>query len=114
MTKAPTLMIAAGLAIAGAVAASVPAAAQDGRVPEITVRPFADGPGGTGYYGPYGRDLPGVYMLSNTRLPDTTPTITRGQVKLSSKLQIANEFSYNNPLPILDAWHGTLSGGWAF
>jgi hypothetical protein len=35
-------------------------------------------------------------------------------VKLTSKLQVANEFSYNNPLPFLDAWHGTLSGGWAF
>ena len=114
MSKATTGLIAAGIAIAGAVAASLPAAAQDRQVPQITVTPFADGPGGTGYYGPYGRDLPGVYMLNNTFLPDTTPTISRGQVKLPGGLQVANQFSYSNPLPILDAWHGTLSGGWAF
>ena len=116
MTRITTLMIAAGIAVSATAGAMVPAAAQDGRIPQITVTPFDQGgPGGTGYYGPYGRELPGVYMLNNTLLPDTTPTINQGQVKLSSKRIIENRLSYDhNPLPFLDQWHGTQSSGWAF
>lgn len=116
MSRTAKLMIAAGIAVSAAAVAVAPAAAQEGRIPQITVTPYDQGgPGGTGYYGPYGRDLPGVYMLSNTTLPDTTPTINQGQVKLSSRRIIENRLSYShNPLPFLDQWHGTQSAGWAF
>lgn len=101
----------AGLAAIASVAGAVGAAAQERPIPQITVTPF--GPGGTGYYGAYGRSLPGVYMLTNSGLP-VTPSINRGQVKLPGDDVIADRYTYNGPLPFLDAWHGTIGPGFPF
>lgn len=98
----------AGLLIMGSAGA---ACAQD--IPSITVRPLYDGAGGSAYVGPYGRNLPGVSMFAG-RVDPTTPDILDGGIRLSSGMKIVNENSYNQPLPFLDSWHGTLGGGFRF
>ena len=95
------------LALALAFAAG-PALAQDRDVPEIVVTP--SGPGGTGSYGAYGRDLPGVYMLSGSGLP-VTPDVDDGRVPLPGNAIISQRYTYQQPLPTLDAWHGTQGPG---
>jgi hypothetical protein len=96
-----------------AAASAGPAIAQD--VPEITVRPLDDGRGGgTAYVGPYGRDLPGVSMFSGRAVPGTTPLFADGGVKIPSRQKIPAEYTHQDPLPPLDAWHGTLSPGFPF
>ncbi|XWN31948.1 MAG: hypothetical protein ROR55_02185 [Devosia sp.] len=101
------------LAVASVLAMMGTAIAQD--IPQITVRPLDDGRGtGPVYYGPYGRDLPGVSMFAGRAAP-ATPDFAQGGVKLPSGNKIANEYTYSRrPLPPLDAWHGTLSPGFAF
>ncbi len=112
MKTTPTMIRAAAVAalLAPALAAA-PASAQDRQVPEITVTP--SGPGGTGNYGAYGRQLPGVYMLTNNGLP-TTPTINEGQVRLPNNEVLVNRYTYQRTLPWLDAWHGTIGPGIPF
>ncbi|MCF3933954.1 hypothetical protein L1787_11050 [Acuticoccus sp. M5D2P5] len=88
------------------------AAAQD--IPSITVRPYADGGAGQGYVGPYGRNLPGVAMLSG-RAASFTNLAAFGGVPVPSRQKIENEASYNpSRLPILDGYQGTLSDGFPF
>lgn len=109
MTTIRTSLLAA--AAVAMLASLAPASAQDGSIPEITVTP--SGPGGTGYYGAYGRDLPGVYMLNRGELP-TGADIDSGHVKLPTGGLISNAYTYQNPnppLPWLDAWHGTQGPG---
>lgn len=89
--------------------------AQD--VPSITVRPMYNGAYGSGsgsaYVGPY-RDLPGVSMFAGRAVP-VTSSLANGGVKLTDGTKIANEYTYGpRPLPILDAYHGTLSPGIPF
>jgi hypothetical protein len=93
------------------VGVATPTLAQD--VPEITVRPLDDGRGGDAYVGPYGRDLPGVSMFSG-RAAGLTPSFPDGDVKIPSRQKIPAEYTYQDPLPPLDAWHGTLGGGIPF
>ncbi len=81
-------------------------------VPEITVTP-RNGLGGSTYVGPYGPDLPGVYMFSG-RADLASPDLTTGGRPIPSLQKIPSEYSYQNPLPILDSWHGTLGGGIPF
>jgi len=83
-----------------------PALAQD--VPEITVRPQ-----GQGYVGPYGADLPGVAMFAGREAPPP-PLFAEGGVPIPSRQRIPQEYTYQDPLPPLDAWHGTLSPGIPF
>jgi hypothetical protein len=89
------------------------AMAQD--LPVITIRPYGDSRIGDGaYVGPYGRDLPGVYMFQRSS-PGTTPVFADGGVKVPTYQRIENELTYSqSELPILDAWHGTLSPGIPF
>lgn len=84
--------------------------------PVITLRPLGEGAIGDGaWVGPYGRDLPGVYMFRNRSVPGTTPVFADGGVKVPTYQQIENELTYSqSELPILDAWHGTLSPGFPF
>ncbi|WMS43989.1 hypothetical protein RDV64_06235 [Acuticoccus sp. MNP-M23] len=98
----------AGLLILGSAGAAV---AQD--IPSITVRPLYGDTGGSAYVGPYGRNLPGVSMFAG-RVDPTTPDILTTGIKPPSGMKIVNENIYNQPLPILDAWHGTLGGGFRF
>lgn len=98
----------AGLLVLGTIGA---AHAQD--VPQITVRPF-DARDGTGYVGPYGRELPGVSMFAGRAAP-VTPNTYDGGVPIPSLQKIPSEYTYQSrPLPILDAWHGTLGPGFPF
>lgn len=95
------------LATAGAVMAQ--------QVPSITVRPPQDGgTGDGGYVGPYGRNLPGVSMFAGRAAP-ATPTLAYGGVALPTRQKIEDELIYSqSELPVLDAWHGTLSPGIPF
>ena len=81
----------------------------------ITVTPYGNGAGGSGaYVGPYGRDLPGVAMFRGR----TSPVASRfadGGIAVPTRQKIENEHTYSqSELPILDAYHGTLSPGFAF
>lgn len=87
-------------------AVAMPALAQD--VPEITVFPRGDA-----YVGPYGRDLPGVSMFRGRAAPPP-PLFADGGVKLPTYQKIENEYTYDDPLPPLDGWHGTLGDGIPF
>lgn len=98
-----------GLALLASMA--VPAAAQD--IPEITVRPLDRGIGDNAYVGPYGRQLPGVSMFAGRAVP-VSPDFAEGGVPLPSRQRISQEYTYQDPLPVLDGWHGTLSRGFAF
>lgn len=82
-------------------------------VPQITVTPRNDGGGGGAYVGPYGPDLPGVYMFAG-RVDPVTPNLNTGGRAIPSGQKIPNEYTYQNPLPFLDSWHGTLGGGIPF
>ena len=106
----PRIPILLAAAIAAAATAG-PAFAQSRDVPQITVTP--SGPGGSGYYGAYGRSLPGVYMLTNSGLP-VSPNPNLGQVPLPNNDVIINRYTYDQPLPTLDAWHGTIGPGIPF
>lgn len=81
----------------------------------VTVRPYGDGAGGSGaYVGPYGRQLPGVFMFRGRAVP-VTPSFADGGVKVPSYQKIENEQTYSqSELPILDGWHATLSNGLPF
>ncbi|WP_146619864.1 hypothetical protein [Acuticoccus sediminis] len=80
----------------------------------ITVRPYGDGAGGSGYVGPYGPNLPGVAMFRGRAVP-VSPSFAAGGVKVPSYQKIENEQTYSqSQLPILDAWHATLSPGLPF
>jgi len=81
--------------------------------PEITVTPRHDGSGGAAYVGPYGPDLPGVYMFAG-RVDPVTPDLNTGGRPIPSLQKVPSEYTYQNPLPILDSWHGTLGGGIPF
>ena len=81
-------------------------------VPQITVRPLDDR-GGQGYVGPYGRSLPGVSMFAGRAVP-ATPLFANGGVPLPTLQKRASEYTYQDPLPILDGYHGTLGRGFAF
>lgn len=97
------------LAIAGSVGA---ASAQE--VPEITVTPRGGGAIGTpGYVGPYGSDLPGVSLFAGRAVP-VSPSFADGEVKLPSNRKLANSYTYQDPLPVLDGWQGTLGDGFPF
>ncbi|MEM8662643.1 MAG: hypothetical protein AAGF49_00805 [Pseudomonadota bacterium] len=99
-------------ALAGAVLTAMVTSAAAQEVPSITVRPLDDG-AASGFVGPY-PDLPGVSMYSGQAYP-ITPEISLGQVPLTSRLKIVNENTiYQQPLPVLDGWRGTLSGGIPF
>jgi len=88
------------------------ALAQD--VPEITVRPLDDGrAGGQAYVGPYGRDLPGVSMFAGRAAP-VSPSFAAGDVRIPSRQTVPQEYTYQNPLPWLDGWHGNVSEGFPF
>lgn len=87
------------------------AAAQD--IPEITVTPLDDRFGGQGYVGPYGRDLPGVAMFRGRDLA-VTPDFFNGGVPLPSRQKVTNEYTFDDPLPVLDGWQGTLGPGFPF
>ena len=89
--------------------AAIPASAQD--LPQITVRPL--GPSSGEYVGPYGRSLPGVQMFAGRPL-GPGEGYALGGVRTPSRTQIENENTYQDPLPILDGWHGTLSDGIPF
>lgn len=91
---------------------TAPAAAQD--IPQITVRPRGGGDiTAPDYVGPYGRELPGVAMFSSRAVP-VTPDISDGDVPLPTNTKIINVYTFNDPLPVLDGWHGTLEGGIPF
>jgi len=83
-----------------------PAFAQE--VPEITVRPEAEA-----YVGPYGRDLPGVSMFAGRAAPPP-PLASRGGPPLPTMDRLPQADTYQNPLPTIDSWHGTLGEGFAF
>lgn len=99
------------------VTASLATAASAQSRPEITVRPYGPGEGTIGdnaYVGPFGRQLPGVYMFRGRATP-VTPVFAYGGVKVPTYQKIENEQTYSqSTLPILDAWHGTLSPGFPF
>lgn len=102
----------AAILTAGVVACgSVSALAQS----SITVRPLpGDGLDGGSYVGPYGRELPGVYMFEGRAVP-VTPRFADGGVPIPSLRKLPNEFIYSqSELPILDGWRGTLSDGIPF
>ena len=81
----------------------------------VTVRPYGYGTGGDGdYVGPYGRQLPGVYMFRGRAGP-VTPRFADGGVPLPTRQKIENEYTYSqSELPILDGWQATLSNGFPF
>jgi hypothetical protein len=95
----------AGLLLAGGIGV---AQAQD--IPQITVTPRYDG--GSAYVGPYGRDLPGVYMFSGGRTNPASPDLNTGGRPIPSMQKIPAEYTYSqSTLPILDSWHGTMGPG---
>ena len=98
----------AGLLLVGGIGA-----VEAQNVPEIAVTPRKDGSGGGAYVGPYGPDLPGVYMFSG-RVDSASPDLWSGGRPIPSLQKIPDEYTYQNPLPILDGWHGTLGGGIPF
>lgn len=110
MKKKAIAVLAAGAA--AVLAPHSPAAAQD--VPQITIRPLDEGAAGRGaYLGPYGRELPGVYMFASRPVP--TPDLWDGSINpLVSRTKIPQEYTYQDPIPVLDAWHGTLGPGIPF
>lgn len=97
-------------ALAGLLLVATVGVAHAQSLPEITVRPLDDGLGGPAYVGPYGRNLPGVSMFAGRADPGT-PSAINGDVPIPSRQKIPTEYSYQNPLPILDGWHATLSQG---
>ncbi|WP_420394264.1 hypothetical protein [Acuticoccus sp.] len=107
MTKALAAILTAVVATAGLTGT---AAAQE----SITVRPFADGGGSGAYLGPYGRELPGVYMFRSRAVP-VTPSFAGGGVPVPTLQKIENEYTYSqSTLPILDGYQATLSEGFPF
>lgn len=94
-----------GLAAATALASFGPATAQE--VPQITVRPLDERAGGGAYVGPYGRELPGVRMFSG-RPVSLAPEYTVGLPPFVDPERVPQAYTYQDPLPVLDAWHGTL------
>lgn len=75
---------------------------------QITVTPR-----GYNYPGPYGPNLPGVYMLTNSGLP-TGPDIGTGKLK-SPNLEIpVNAESYDQPTGPISGWNGSAGGGIPF
>lgn len=83
------------------------ARAQSSDVPEITV---TKPPGG---YGAYGRNLPGVYMTTNSGI-STGPEPGSPQPAYSW-VDPMPELTYeNNPVGWVDGWHGGVGPGIPF
>lgn len=77
--------------------------------PEITVTPG----GGYGYPGPYGPNLPGVYMLTNSGLP-ISPDINSGQLKTPNLDMPVDDYTYSQPHGTVDGWNGAIGPGIPF
>lgn len=94
---------AAPLALAGADAAR----AQSSDVPEITI---SKPPGG---YGAYGRNLPGVYMTTNSGI--STGPEPGSPTPAYSWVDPLPQLTYqNNPVGWVDGWHGAIGPGIPF
>ncbi|MEW5424535.1 hypothetical protein [Amorphus sp. 3PC139-8] len=75
---------------------------------QITVTPR-----GYNYPGPYGPNLPGVYMLTNSGLP-IGPDIDSGKLKTPNLELPVNAGSYDQPTGPISGWNGTYGGGIPF
>lgn len=104
--------LSAGVALAALLsAASGGAFAQD--IPGITVRPLDERTGGAGFVGPYGPDLPGVGMFAG-RTNGPSPDTFDGDVPIPENTKLPGEYTYQDPLPPLDGWHGVIGPGIPF
>jgi hypothetical protein len=81
--------------------------AQSSDVPEITI---TKPPGG---YGAYGRNLPGVYMTTNSGI--STGPEPGSPTPAYSWVDPMPELTYeNNPVGWVDGWHGAVGNGIPF
>ncbi|MDQ0313711.1 hypothetical protein [Amorphus orientalis] len=102
-----TRSMAAAALVLMTVAPIAPGLAQS--TPEITVTPD----GGYGYPGPYGRNLPGVYMTTNSGLP-ISPDINSGKLKTPNLDEPVNGYTYDQPHGPVDGWNGAIGPGIPF
>ncbi len=104
----PTGVAALALVAAAASLATVDRVhAQSSDVPEITI---TKPPGG---YGAYGRNLPGVYMTTNSGI--STGPEPGSPTPAYSWVDPMPELTYqNNPVGWVDGWHGAVGNGIPF
>lgn len=105
--SAMTVALVLGAAAATGIASTSDARAQASDVPEITI---TKPPGG---YGAYGRNLPGVYMTTNSGI--STGPQPGSPTPAYSWVDPTPELTYDqNPVGWVDGWHGAIGNGIPF